>query len=466
MSEIIRVKSAPLYQSFQPEEWKSFLKLVQSPFFNTDEELVRLAQTLRKAAPDFLLDRAAVFKKSFPGEKFDDAKLRRKLHLLTQLAQDFVRIQPALESNLAAEVELLTQFRLRRYEKGFQDQCQKIRERFVDMSRVPSAYLHDIYRFEQEQAVFIEEKGNRTLDPNIEASSKALDRYFIVEKLKLLCAAENLKRISNIEREVAMENAVMEYIEQAGLRRDSLVAIHLSTLDMLRNPNKDASFRDVMELLLSRELSVRRSDLENLIIAARNFCIRKINTGEKEYFYPLFELYKLDLKQLHDKEEITAFTYKNIVTAALILEEFDWVENFIDAFKDRVEGASGQAMYRYNRAKLHFALQQYKDVKRWLQFSEFPEAMLEADSRIILIKTYLVTGDDEAAGSACENLLKFLKRANELAYHKDHYVNFSRLVIRWIKEGGPQQKASPALLEYGSELKPLAEGEWLISQMQ
>lgn len=466
MSEIFRIKSVGLYRSFSADDWRWFSRFVRSPYFNTDEELVTIASCLRKYAPDFTVSRRAFFGRVFAGEAFDDAKLRRKLNLLTELAYDYIKVREITQNHISSEVELLKQFRIRRYEKGFHDQSKKLETIIRQTNGIYSEDLHAIYRFQQEQSSFIEGKGNRTLDPNIEASSQALDRYFMVEKLKLLCAAENLRKISNIEREVGMENQLIGYIKNSYWKNDPLITVYLNMLTILREPDPEESFREMMQTLLSGQLKISRDDMENVIITARNYCIRKINAGNKEYFYPLFDLYKLELGQLSPVEEITAFTYKNVVTTGLILEAYNWTREFIDAYKERVEGTSGPALYRYNMAKLLFGLQQYKEVKRWLQFSEFPEAMLDADARIILIKTYLVTGDDEAAGNACENLLKFLQRARELAYHKDHYMNFSRLVLRWLKEGGPHKKASPRLLRYGIQLKPMAEGQWLLQAMQ
>lgn len=466
MSEIFRIKSVDLYRSFTAEDWHWFGKFVRSPYFNSDEDLVNITGLLRKYAPEFKVSRRAFFSRAFAGETFDDAKLRRKFNLLAELAHDYIRVKEATGNHIASEVELLKQFRIRRYEKGFNDQCKKLETMIGQAEGAYSEDLHAIYRFQQEQSFFIEEKGNRALDPNIEASSQALDRYFMVEKLKLLCAAENLKKISNIERMVGMEKPLMEYIKTSSWKNDPLITVYLNMLTILREPDPEESFRELMQTLLSGHLQISRDDLENVIITARNYCIRKINAGNKDYFYPLFDLYKLELRQLPSTEEITTFTYKNVVTTSLILEEYEWTKSFIDEYKHRVEGVSGPALYRYNMAKLLFGLQQYKEVKRWLQFSEFPEAMLDADARIILVKTYLVTGDDEAAGNACENLLKFLKRTRELAYHKDHYMNFSRLVLRWLKEGGPHKKASPRLLRYGINLKPMAEGQWLLQVMQ
>ena len=58
---------------------------------------------------------------------------------------------------------------------------------------------------------------------------------------------------------------------------------------------------------------------------AQNYCIRKINSGKSNYFRELFELYKTQLESevIFENKYLDHTDYKNIVTVALRLPEFE-----------------------------------------------------------------------------------------------------------------------------------------------
>ena len=76
------------------------------------------------------------------------------------------------------------------------------------------------------------------------------------------------------------------------------------------------------------------TEAKEILDAALNYCIIRMNAGEEPYVREAFELYCQSLENglLLVQGQITPWSYKNVVTIGLRLKEFDWVEKFIHDF--------------------------------------------------------------------------------------------------------------------------------------
>src|SRR4030095_1171912 len=81
---------------FTKEEFKKFGLFVSSPYFNRLNNVTRLYAILKKYHPDFKsksLTKENIYKKIFPGQKYDDVKIRALFSYLLALAEKFIASQ-------------------------------------------------------------------------------------------------------------------------------------------------------------------------------------------------------------------------------------------------------------------------------------------------------------------------------------------------------------------------------------
>ena len=82
-----------LLKSFSAYEMNRFGKFINSPFFNSNDKVTRLYTLLKKHHPGFnedAISKEKIFKKIFPGKKFDDKKIRYITYELLNLAEEFL----------------------------------------------------------------------------------------------------------------------------------------------------------------------------------------------------------------------------------------------------------------------------------------------------------------------------------------------------------------------------------------
>ena len=144
----------------------------------------------------------------------------------------------------------------------------------------------------------------------------------------------------------------------------ALKLLDLTSVEPIMKELKKASPKDqtIIELFYLRYLSMvsfddltyRRfkiSDLKNLasftrenrftiLVALQNFCIRKFVSGERNYALELHEIHKEMLKGGLLINERSGFmnlsSYRNIILTAVNLRKFEWMDRFIDEYRERL----------------------------------------------------------------------------------------------------------------------------------
>lgn len=82
-----------LLKSIPSEEIHWLLKFLKSPFYNNNKLTIQLFQYIQKYHPDLdspKLSKEATFKKLFPGKEFNIQKLRKAMHTLASLTEEYL----------------------------------------------------------------------------------------------------------------------------------------------------------------------------------------------------------------------------------------------------------------------------------------------------------------------------------------------------------------------------------------
>jgi hypothetical protein len=137
-------------------------------------------------------------------------------------------------------------------------------------------------------------------------------------------------------------------------------------------------------------------------------------------------------------------TYTNIVTAALRLKEFEWVDEFMDSYKSNLPAELREDIYIFNRASFHFEKDQYRETVRLLREVEIRDPLYQASARVLLCKTYFNQEDWEALGYLMDAFARSLKRNKVISpSNRAHYLNF----LKYLKRIAKLREREPFLTE-------------------
>jgi len=197
---------------------------------------------------------------------------------------------------------------------------------------------------------------------------------------------------------------------------------------------------------------------------ARNYCINKLNKGNPRYFNEVFELYKtmIDNKILYISNYLSPRTYTNVVQAGLRMQEFDWVEMFINNYKGHLMPSERDNATSFNLASLYFNTKDYDKALGLLNSVEFTDIMYIQGAKSMLIRIYYELEEIDSLYSLLDAYNIYLKRNKLISdYHKKINLNMVRFVKSLLKiRKGENEKAFALKLKL-DETKEVAYSNWL-----
>jgi hypothetical protein len=167
-----------------------------------------------------------------------------------------------------------------------------------------------------------------------------LDDYYLEEKLRNVCHLTAHKILVNANYDFGLLSELLLFIENHPdvLIQNKVIALYFTILKSLQDDSNPQYYLALKDMLGNLDLNLSPQDRQDLYSFSYNYCISKINKGDKAYQRELFELYQKGLAggDLLNNSIINEWDYKNITTLGCSLKEFTWTENFIQEFKDLI----------------------------------------------------------------------------------------------------------------------------------
>src|SRR4029079_4931344 len=93
------------------------------------------------------------------------------------------------------------------------------------------------------------------------------------------------------------------------------------------------------------------------------------------YVKEMLDLYNLMLEKelIYENRWFPPSDFKNIVTIACRLKEFDWTEKFIHRYKDKLEAETREHFFQYNLASFYYEKSDYGNALKLLNTIEFTD---------------------------------------------------------------------------------------------
>ena len=187
--------------------------------------------------------------------------------------------------------------------------------------------------------------------------------------------------------------------------------------------------------------------------SAINYTIQRINKKESSYLNESFDLYKKSLEKeiLYVNGEITPWTFKNIVSIGVRQQEFDWTENFINQYGDKINKLYRLNAINYNLANLYFYKKEFNKVIPLLQKVEYEEIYYSLDAKALTISTYYELDEYMFLGSFFESFKNYLTRNKNISQsNKIRYLNLIKYTKKLVESS---QYSKTKLLKLKEDIK-------------
>lgn len=467
--------------AFSRHDLNRFKKYVDSPFFNENEALARLYDRVYDRL--LLLEGEAFPSKEvwqrfaeetwemlYAGKRYNDQKMRRLLSDLNQLAQEYLAYKVYESQPLARLNNMLLALNERQLNKHFASVERLARTtREKQPLRNAEAFLED-YRLEYEKHNYLERNAARhSFKGNHEAADHSLDSFYWSNKLRMYSESLNNRSILNIEIGVNLAQELLRAVEHSELLHVPAVAVYYHIVQTFQTAQPEEHFESLLQLMQAHASQFPQVELRSIFIFAQNFCIRKINTGELRYYDRLFEIYKALLE--HDiifvNGQLSPSNYKNIITVALFIKAYEWVEDFIYRYNGRLPRSYQRSALDYNLANLYFHQSAFHKVIEQLQRMEYKDAFDGLSSRWLLLKTYFELRENEAFEALTDSFSAFIRRNKSLSErNKSKYLNAVRFLHRIMKVPYATPRNRETLTQQLHSTTIIIDKRWLLQKLE
>jgi hypothetical protein len=432
-----------ILREFNKIEQNRLRKFLVSPYFNANDQITDLFEIMIK---DIGKDEDSSFEKEDIWEKmnlnaaFDDVRFRKYCSDLLKLIEGFLSQEIIEENKLQKSVSLLQAVRNKKLEKLYSSSLRTARK-LVEQNPYYNAEGY-LFSFQVERSEYeISESELRRVDKsNIESISNNLDIFYISEKLKYYSSVLTQQQYVKHDYELFLIEEIFKWVGSSPIKEEPPVSIYYQICLTTLEPEDLSHYDKLKELLTKYSTHFPKNEALTQYYSAANYCIRKINTGKRVFNQELFNLFKEMVEKgvvVSDYGEVSPWDFKNIIQNSLFLKEYEWTENFIREYGEKIPEQYRKNAVTFNLGQLYFYQKKYEDVLDQLRNVEYDDITYSLNSKAFLTWAYLELDEIELLMFHIESFRTFINR------HKDIHGNRKKRYLHFLKFAKKLSKLFP-----------------------
>lgn len=459
-------KFIEIFTTLSKVEQNRFKKWVDSPYHNQQQSLKRLLDYFL-TTNSYTYTWEAAHEATFPKQKVNVQKLRNHLSYLQQLLEDFLIYEHLEQSPQQKQQLLLSIYRERKASKGFQATARKQQLRLEKEPYRNIAHYYSEYCLQEEQYLFWEQQ-KRLENKNLQEVLDSLDTYYLANKLKYCVIALSHQQFFSTHYQLHYIEDMLKEVEEGNWLQIPTIAVYYYSYQALADSNNIEACQQLKTTFLKYWDLFESKELKEFYLITINFFIKQLNYGYIAFAEEVFSLYQSGLEHgvFIQQEQLSRFTYKNIVAVGIKCKAYTWVEEFIENYIEYLPKPHQSTYAAYNKAKLYYQTKNYKKAMSCLQAIEPIDRELIVDSKVTLMKIYYELEEYNALEALLESFGMYIKRNKELsAYHKTNYKILIKYFRKLQQYNFYEEATRLALIKKIEEEAQLPERQWLLKQL-
>ena len=376
-------KLLKLLKLLSEEEIRQLKKLVQSPFFTTNENILRLYNVLRAAHPEFKsgIEKEKVFKKVFPKHEFSDSKVRNLFRDMTQLVEQFL-IHKELEENTIPKRKLLLKILgERRNAELFEKEENKIKTALEKTAFRDHIYFRNLLDVNSSRLDNIAPQKIKLRAEHLQDSLFLLEMYYQISKEK-------------IETELISFSGIIDLAEKDIQPEKNLMLDIYNKVQALYLEDNLVAFEGLKNLFFGNLPAFRKSMQQEILTLLLNFGIKKMKEDDFKFNQVVFDLYKVGIEKeiLFEENKMSCTTFLNSVVASAKAGAFEWTYSFMDKFDayldKEMESEMVEDVRALSKSYLFFYEQKFNEAVDLVEQHIFKHDLYKRSAKIHSIRCY------------------------------------------------------------------------------
>lgn len=462
-------KLLELYRTLHKAEHRAFKQWLHSPLHNEHKEVQALFDFIssRYKLNKTTLAKERVWKHLYPNQLYDDLRLRHLMSISLDVLKEFVRYFSLKKDSFQQEITLAKRYTDKKINKQAHQQLKKAARTLDELPWDEDYYYR---KYELERLSFdLEGTENRTRSTNITEITTNTRLFFMLSTLRYAYTALTHQNLLKTNYEIPLLEGILSEISMNDYSKHPILMIYYHAYFTLKTPEDESHFSKLKSYL--QDKNIRRKDQRSILLITLNYTIKQANTGSEmrnSYMRDALELYQIGLENrlLMEDNVLSHFAYKNIVSATLVLEEYDWGEQFIETYTKYLMPTHQTNYAHYNRARILLARGELDAAMSLLIEAEYNDPLLLVGAKVELLKLYYQREYWAILEAFLESFRVFLNRQKALSYHKEHYVNLIVFVKKMVAIQMSLETKTELLKNRIDDCQKLAQRAWLLKQVE
>lgn len=337
-----------LLEKFTKKELKGLQHFVSCRYFNTDQYVVKLLEVLenevigKKKMNKAVQTRmyVQIFGESVGADldKKEKAVFNAKMNALTRLAERFLMVE-GLEEKEAYKSDLLLEKLLQKKQyQLFNRHINKVQKQVKNLPK--DNHYHQLQlNINQHQLTYLFTSGMYQKTDNLHEINRHLDLYYLLKKLGLLLTANSFQKNLRERNYNFLSTKETDYLHNISeYSQHSIIQIYRAGIALTVYPNQK-NYDKLFRLFSELEQELPASLISNSLVILTNFCAHQIRTGHTDFYQREHDLFLMKEKRhlLLKNGTMPVREFKNIVTTACHVGDYDWAEYIIEKYSPFVE---------------------------------------------------------------------------------------------------------------------------------
>jgi len=432
------VKLFQLLRKLNKQELKSLGKFLESPYFNTNKNIIVLWNYVSKYAPEFnsrKLKAVNIFTELFPKKKFNERVLRQLRYQLLKLVEQFLAIEAFQTKEFYQDFLLAKSYQKLASPKDWKMISQQALAKNNDNQHIWS-YLHQMRWWEFQYFSDVSSKLEQNAS-SIKKMDDALDLFLIGAKLKYACELISWNQIVGANYHIHLLHEIEALCKKNLAKLPSFHLLYWMAYQLIIRQN-EGIFITLKYHFLRRRKDLAKEEQIILLTYLLNFTFRKIQQHKTDYFMEAFKLYEFGIKNnlFLVNNQFLEDHFQNVLTVSSCLKKFKWADNFLKKLNEHSIDVIGVSTYQLSLARLAFAKQLFQVCLDHLSKINHNNVIHSMKGRYITIACYFELGmPKKIIKSKTKAFLHFANR--NLNMHKGLQigcVNFCKIVNELVAE--------------------------------
>jgi hypothetical protein len=285
--------------------------------------------------------------------------------------------------------------------------------------------------------------------------------------LRQACLIQSHQRVVNRKYHIPLIQETLQYVESQVFSDFKTILIYYHVYKMLNVPKTHDDFNAAQILLQQNWSLFADSELRDITIYGINYCQQAIRY-DAHFRHEGLKLYKFAIERgvLFENNQLPSYSYRNIVTLAVGVKDFDWVLGFIHDYKKYLPIDKQETFFTSCLANYHFRTGDYDTAQRLLSQVELKDTLLNFDAKRLLMMMYFENKAFDALDALLTSFKSYvLSQKNVSEQHKSLNINMIGIIKKMMSVNLNDKKTRAALKIEIENTAIVAEKDWLLERM-